>query len=314
VTPDAFMSSVPDSDAAVGGPGGGEFWVGAIGLHLDSLRYENYRPGTVYQRGRTLRRLARAIEPDKVEAASTEQVRSYLSRPVHPETIAVELSHLRGFYRWMVEEDLRTDDPTAKIRRPRTPRRLPRPLSDEQVAHALAEAPDRLRPWFALAAYAGLRCCEIAPLRAEDVVRGAQSVIVVQVSKGGGMSAVPAAPHLLSILDDCELPGRGWMFRRYDDQPGHVTASLVSQLGARWMKANDIPGTMHQFRHWFGTNVLGTSGGNMRVAQELLRHASPVSTAIYTWVAPAETAAAVGKLPTFARNAPPPAVSGGLGS
>ena len=247
-----------------------------------------------------MRRLARAIDPDKVETATTAQIRTYLARPVHPETIAVELSHMRGFYRWMVEEDLRPDDPTAKIRRPRTPRRLPRPLTDEQVSYALANAPERIRPWFALAAYAGLRCCEIAPLRAEDVMSSVpQPLIIIQVGKGGGMSAVPAAPHLLVILADCALPKRGWLFRRYDGQPGHVSATLVSQLGARWMKANDIPGTMHQFRHWFGTNVLGTSGGNMRVAQELLRHASPVSTAIYTWVAPAETAAAVDKLPKF---------------
>ena len=280
--------------------GGEDCSVGTLGMHLDALRYENYRPGTVYQRGRTMRRLARAIDPEKVEQATTTQIRSYLSRPVHPETIAVELSHMRGFYRWMVEEDLRPDDPTAKIRRPRTPRRLPRPLTDEQVSYALSNAPERILPWMALAAYAGLRCCEIAPLRASDVVRsGPQPLVVVQEGKGGGMSAVPAAPQLLEILDSCDLPRRGWMFTRYDDQPGHVSAALVSQLSARWMRSADIPGTMHQFRHWFGTSVLGTSGGNIRVAQDLLRHASPVSTAIYTWVNPSESAAAVAKLPTF---------------
>jgi integrase/recombinase XerD len=42
--------------------------------------------------------------------------------------------------------------------------------------------------------------------------------------------------------------------------------------------------TAHQLRHSFGTAVLRSSH-DLRVTQELLRHSSPASTAIYTQVA-----------------------------
>lgn len=59
-----------------------------------------------------------------------------------------------------------------------------------------------------------------------------------------------------------------------------------------YLHALDIPETLHQLRHRFGTNVLKATG-NLRVAQEALRHESPVSTAIYTLVDVADVRDAV---------------------
>lgn len=49
-------------------------------------------------------------------------------------------------------------------------------------------------------------------------------------------------------------------------------------------------------RHRFATAVYQTSGRDLRTTQELMRHATPVSTAIYTWIDPADGAAAVHNL------------------
>jgi integrase len=57
------------------------------------------------------------------------------------------------------------------------------------------------------------------------------------------------------------------------------------------------PRRPHQLRHWFGTNVLRAADGNLRVAQERLRHASPASTAIYTPVEDKDRTLRVMRLP-----------------
>jgi len=44
----------------------------------------------------------------------------------------------------------------------------PRPVSEDDLVLALATANDRVRPWLALAAFAGLRAIEIANLRVEN--------------------------------------------------------------------------------------------------------------------------------------------------
>lgn len=43
------------------------------------------------------------------------------------------------------------------------------------------------------------------------------------------------------------------------------------------------------------------NGGDLRQSQELMRHQSPVSTAIYTWVDPKAAAVTVGALPVLTR-------------
>ena len=89
---------------------------------------------------------------------------------------------------------------------------------------------------------------------------------------------VPAHEVVVDLLN--ELPESGWLFPRLDGQPGHVTAGLVSTVANKWLRDNEIGGTLHQFRHWFGTHVHAATG-DLRVTQELTGHASPTTTAGY---------------------------------
>jgi integrase/recombinase XerD len=67
------------------------------------------------------------------------------------------------------------------------------------------------------------------------------------------------------------------------------------------MRAVGSAASPHQLRHWYGTNVLLAAGGNLRVAQELLRHANLNATAIYTRVTSDQQADAVVALPDMTR-------------
>jgi site-specific recombinase XerD len=52
----------------------------------------------------------------------------------------------------------------------------------------------------------------------------------------------------------------------------------------------------HLLRHTFATELLEANGGDLRVVQEALGHASPATTAIYTKVRPARLEEAIAKL------------------
>jgi integrase/recombinase XerD len=273
-----------------------------ITAHLNEMRRQNRRPGTIDQRRRTLRRLERHLDGRDLLDATGDQLSAWIfdDRALTPEAQATELSHLRQFYRWTIRTGLATGDPTALIDRPRLPKRHPRPMDQDDLAVAIDMAPARIRPWLLLAAYAGLRCIEIAQLRAEDILRrNDPPVILIVESKGGDSSVVPLCSHLRTALGTCDLPSKGWLFLRRDGVGGHVTAHLVSQLANRYLHDIGITDTIHQARHWYGTETLRAAGGNLRVTQEALRHSSIVSTQRYTFVRPTEVAAALERLPSL---------------
>lgn len=75
-----------------------------------------------------------------------------------------------------------------------------------------------------------------------------------------------------------------------------MLANTVSQIIGNTFRRAGIRCSARQLRHWFGTNTL-RAAGNLRVAQELLRHASVATTALYTQVDDTERRAAILALP-----------------
>lgn len=268
-----------------------------IGEHLAHLRYLNYSSQTVYQRHRVLLRLIRSSGVPLI-GITEQDIRERLDTIRGAKSRACELSHLKSFYAWAIEYDHLDKDPTRRLRRPRLARGLPRPISESDLTSALLDAPPRIRPWLLLAGWAGLRACEIAHLRAEDLMTDIEPpILMVRSGKGGNDGAVPMSDWLVDQLERCGLPRSGYLFRRLDGKPGHIEPHSVSHLAADYMRSVGVDATIHQLRHRFGTQV-HRKHRDMRVTQELLRHRSPNSTAIYTWVTPTDGHAAVQSLPT----------------
>lgn len=261
-----------------------------LGEHLRHLRRRNLRPSTIEQRRRSLERLGRRYDLARV---TTEEIEDWLDdRDLSPEGRATEISHLRGFYRWAVAEGRLDRDPTLKLVRPKIARRLPRPIPEGDLSMAVELAPWPIRAMLMLAAFAGLRAIEIAGLRGEHVMLD-QGVILVAEGKGGGMSSVPIPPALVPVLRD--LPREGPCFRLKDGR--QTQAHNVSHWCNDYLHGLGISHTLHSLRHRYGTQVYVATGRDLRATQELLRHATPVSSAIYTWVDPGHLAESVARLP-----------------
>lgn len=275
----------------------------AVAAHLDFCRWSNFRPGTIKQRCYALARLARfhpSVDLLELQPGHIASFRDRLSRagqPLNPGSVAGELKHFKAFFEWALLEELIDQDPMLRVPIPSSPKRLPHPIPEDELAEALRTCRPRLRPWFLLAAYAGLRASEIAALRADDLWwRSDPQLIFVREQKGGDEGTVPMGPMLARELR--ALPRRGWLFPKQDGTLGPVNGHNVSHLCNDHLHRIGSSHTIHSCRHRFGTLCLRLSGGDLRMTQELMRHKSIVSTTLYTEVDQSQAAGVVAALPS----------------
>lgn len=195
-------------------------------------------------------------------------------------SVLTYLAPVRTYYSWVCTKGLRPDDPTDGLPLPKQPRRLPRPIADDPLEDAIAGARPRVRIILILAAYAGLRACEIARLRREDILNTADSPVLLITGKGSHERTVPLGMYVWSELCTWGLPRRGYIVPRMDAQIGPCKPQLISKIANDYLHAGGIEETLHQLRHRFGTSAYGASH-DLRVVQELMGHQSPSTTAGY---------------------------------
>jgi integrase/recombinase XerD len=242
--------------------------------------------------------------------ASATDVRLYLSGLAHRGLAATSqarrLSALRQFFRFLLAEAIRADDPTGTAERPKPRRSLPKILSVADVDRLLETARhegDRadLTPNRRLAAlrlltllellYAtGLRVSELVSLPA-SAGRGGRPFIAV-TGKGGRERLVPLNKAAHAALEEYRAaraalgrPESKWLFPANSDT-GHLTRqafgrdlkAVAARAGLDRSKLSP-----HVLRHAFATHLL-SGGADLRIVQTLLGHADISTTQIYTHV------------------------------
>ena len=167
--------------------------------------------------------------------------------------------------------------PDRAARAPETTPRAPPPVRRRRPPPALDGLEGIPRAYIALAAFGGLRACEVAAVRREDIDEEL-GVLLIRDGKGGKDRVVPTHPEMLRALE--KLPRSGYLF------PGkrghaHVRPNTVTQLASRSLRRLGINATLHQARHWYTTKTYALSL-DIRLTQELMGHSSPATTARYT--------------------------------
>jgi integrase/recombinase XerD len=238
-----------------------------------------------------------------LEEAASDDLRRYLSALARarfePRTVARRLSALRQFYRFLVIEGARRDDPTASLDAPRLGRPLPKLLSEDEAQRliAAAEAWDgaegvRVRAMVELLYGAGLRASELVGLPLAAAKRDPKVLIVR--GKGDKERMVPlgaparaALAAYIEVRDAFLENGKAspYLFPSHGRE-GHLTRRRCAQLlKTLALKAGLDPARLspHVLRHAFASHLLD-HGADLRSVQAMLGHADVATTQIYTHV------------------------------
>ena len=227
--------------------------------------------------------LTRATEP---------KITRWLANPGwSTSTRATYWGHLHSYLVWCLKTGMIDKDPMINLPRPKVPKRAPRPAPADSYARIMDQAEDLWRISATLARYAGLRASEIARLKRSDVD---ETTIRVK-GKGGRVDTLPAHPAIWALVRD--LPDGHLVVgpRGVAYSPAGISHAFGTRVRAMGLPR---PLGLHMLRHAYATTLLrgkehGGAGANLRVTQELMRHASPATTAVYTQVTDEERRRAV---------------------
>lgn len=237
----------------------------------------------------------------ELEAVLTGMARDGLS----PATAARRLSAMKRFYRFLLSEGLRGDDPTAPLKGPNRGRPLPKVLSEADV-DALFDAADkiegpngvRMRALLEVLYAGGLRVSELVTLPLSAFTAAERCIHVT--GKGGRERLVPLTPGAIEAVQAyrevraSHLPGegritakaQGFLFPSRTSARGHMTRERFAQLLQELAIAAGLDPKQvspHVLRHAFATHLLAR-GADLRSVQILLGHADVSTTQIYTHV------------------------------
>jgi integrase/recombinase XerD len=224
------------------------------------------------------------------EAALRRFLAAMAAEGLSARTAARRLSALRHFFRFLLRDGRRVDDPTERLDAPRASAPLPRFLNEAEVDALLAAAAE-LGPLPAAALemlYAtGLRISELLALP-RTALSGDARVLLIR-GKGGRERLVPlsdAARQAAAALV-ANLPVRGrWLFPGRSSATRPMTRQGMALLVKRSALAAGIdPARVspHVLRHSFASHMLAR-GADLRSLQLLLGHADIATTQIYTHV------------------------------
>ena len=235
--------------------------------------------------------------------ADADALRAYLKSldyvGMTPRTVARRLSVMRQFFRFLLAERLREDDPASTLDLPKLGRPLPKVLSrsrsrpaDRGVSNQGREDGGRMATLLEILYGSGLRVSELVALPVAAAERD-PTVLMVR-GKGDKERQIPLSdPARVAIatwlhiraapLDDGEtsrflFPSRG--------RTGHLTRQRFAQLLKEAALAAGIdPGRVspHVLRHAFASHLL-EAGADLRSVQLMLGHADIATTQIYTHV------------------------------
>lgn len=260
----------------------------------------NYSANTLDAYRRDLRRLLDFMAREGLTATEIqlENLQTFAAelhdKDVGPSSQCRILSGVRSFFRYLLTDGYRDDDPTELMESPQTAEKLPEVLSVSDVDR-MEESIDltrweghRNRAIIEVLFSCGLRVTELVTLQLDNLYLEEGYVRVM--GKGSKERLVPisgrAVSELMLWFDDRRRmnikPGEeGYVF--LNRRGAHLTRTMILIMIKRQAAEAGITKTIspHTLRHSFATALL-EGGADLRAIQELLGHENIGTTEIYT--------------------------------
>lgn len=205
------------------------------------------------------------------------------------------ISGIRSFYKYLIMENLTDNDITALISLPKLKRKLPEVLSPDEV-EKIINAIDLSKPegernkaMMETLYSCGLRVSELIGLKITDIYKNEGFLRIT--GKGNKQRIVPIGSYALKYigiyLDNTRKNNeieKGFENILFLNKRGRALSrvmvfTIIKLLAEKaGIKKTISP---HTFRHSFATHLI-EGGADLRAIQEMLGHASIITTEIYT--------------------------------
>lgn len=268
---------------------------------------ERYKPNTIRSYERALRV---HIKPSAVARVKVGEVHrrdlqtladDLIASGLAIGTVSNVLNPIQAFYRWAVDRDELTFNPSEGIDLPAGSSKRPKRIATAEEASALLRAlVAEDRPVWATAFYAGLRRGELQALRVCDVDLGASLIRVergwdqeegeIDPKSESSRRTVPVLAVLRDYLDEhlllTEREGEDLVFGR-SAGAAFVASTVDNRAKRAWKAVNKrereeaeeaerepellAPITLHECRHTFAS-LLIDAGANAKAIQEFMGH------------------------------------------
>ena len=279
-------------------------WSEAIENYANCLRFEkNASENTIEAYVSDLQKLQDFAEQNLMNITpitiSYEHLQEFLyqvSKINYSErTQARWISSIKGFFSFLLEDELREDNPSALLETPKLGLYLPDTLSLEEIEKLISATEEntdlakRNRCMIEVLYGCGLRVSELTELQISNI-NFKENYLKIQ-GKGDKVRFVPLADYTADFIknyinnirskqkinpkhsDILFLNSRGAQISR--QMVFLIIKEIVRKAG---IQKNISP---HTFRHSFATHLL-QNGADLRFIQEMLGHSSITTTEIYT--------------------------------
>jgi integrase/recombinase XerD len=244
--------------------------------------------------------LGRPSQQRQLAAISLDDLRQYLddlrARKLANRSIARQVTTLRGFFGFLLEEGEMAHNPAELLVSPKIGASLPKYLDHERMAE-LIEAPDNAKPtglrdhaMLDLLYATGLRVSELIKLRVADLDE--YGGVLRVIGKGNKQRLVPVGKAALGSVEEYRAQQREQLLGGRVSPFLFVTARGTAMTRQGFWKLLRGHGKQagifrslspHVLRHTFATHLL-EGGADLRSVQTMLGHADIGTTQIYTHV------------------------------
>lgn len=251
---------------------------------------QSFSPRTIEERIRVVTNLCcdTGLGADQLDALT---ITHWLATKPNPVTRWSYYTCIKAFLKWRALTGRLAVNPLEHMPAPKRPKYYPRPLAPAHVQTVLAgQLRLKTRVAILLAAYEGLRVHEIAKIHGRDYDQVTKQLTVL--GKGRQLAIIPIHNALLPFLE--QMPNQGWWFPSSKGNHPMKPASVSATIKRAFAKYGIVM-KPHQLRHTYGTELLA-AGVDLRIVQELMRHESIQSTALYTQVTNSQLETAINRL------------------
>ncbi len=281
-----------------------------LDLFLEMLRVEKgLADNTLDSYRQAIILLDRFTAPKNISSITVLDIKEYLIHLNHTgrstSTVAHQLTILKQFFDFLLEEKIISQNPVYSIDRPKFHRTLPKVLSEEEITRLLSHTQNdtseegvRLYAILELLYASGLRVSELLTLPYE-IIHNIEDTLFIR-GKGGKERTIPIHDHALAALQAYEKvrpyflkkcqkhslkkhSPEYWLFPS-NSKMGHLTRQrcfqLLKQLAGE-VGLNPSFISPHVIRHAFATHLL-ENGADLVSLQSMLGHADMSTTQIYT--------------------------------